>query len=161
MAPPTNGHKFNGEWGEKLANVFRTEPKATMKYALAKVGIPQGTHTQRMQLGENAEPGTDASDYYRAVMIGLHDAYVADQNRIDVALEVAPGSHVSTYWNKEKHWHDVRFRMFNDVPTKLELTGKDGADLHKPLTREEALKELAELAATDPDIAALLARYGR
>lgn len=154
MAPPTRGgHAFNREWGEKIAEVFRNEPKATMKYALAKVGIPQGTHTQRMQIGENAEPGTDASDYYRAVMIGLHDAYVADQERIDVKLEVAPGSHVSTYWNKEKHWHDVRFRMFNEAPQKIELT-----NVKPPPTREEALKELAELAATDPEVAALLAQ---
>jgi len=153
MAPPTRGgHACNGEWGEKLAQVLRTEPKATMKYALAKLGIPQGTHTQRMQIGENAEPGTDASDYYRAVMIGLHDAYVADQERISAGIETSQGSHVSTYWNKEKHWHDVRFRMFNDAPQKIELT-----NVKPPPTREEALKELAELAATDPEIAAMLA----
>ena len=38
------------------------------------------------------------------------------------------------------------------------MTGKDGADLHRPLTREEALKELAAMAETDPAVAAILAR---
>jgi len=145
--------RANRELGERFAELL-SEKNSHQLGVCAKLGIPYRTHAHWM--AQEAEPGSDIAEYQSAVLAGLDAARRADLDDIDLAIDESEGSHVGTVWNSRKHRHDSRFKRFYEPDTqKVELTGKDGAPIDvraRPMTRAEALVELKQMLASDPEL---------